>query len=96
MSVPKPASPTGPDFCDPPPFPVSCYVQKHSYYLDASRFTEMRATDCALAVRDRHKMLRDTDVEAGVRLLLFCGGREMSVSRCAGYKEDFPFVRCYK
>lgn len=55
MSIPMPASSRGPEFWDTSPFPVSRYVRKHASYLDASRFTNMCASDRALTVRDPRK-----------------------------------------
>lgn len=44
MSVPKPALPRGPQFCD---LHSSCLVilREYVYYLDASRFTDRHASD---------------------------------------------------
>lgn len=90
MSVPKPASSGGPEFCDVPPFLVSRYVREYASYMDASRFTYMCASDPAWTVRDHHNVLPDTDVRASVKRWLHCGGLGMSVSRCVGSKGDFP------
>lgn len=57
MSVPEPASSQGPEFHHPPPFPVSCSAWEHAAYLKALRFTDIRASDCALTVEIDTKCL---------------------------------------
>lgn len=64
-------------------------------YLDASTFTEIRESDCALTIRDHHIVLRYTHMGARVKRWLHCGGCGLSVSRCVPSKVDCPFVLSY-
>lgn len=93
MSVPKPASFCGPEFRAPLPFPVLHYKREDASYLDASRSTDMRASDLALTVSDRLKTLRDTDLKAWVKHGLQCAASGMSVSRYLGFEVYCPIVR---
>lgn len=95
MSIPNSASSRGPEFHDPPLFPVSCDVWECAFYLDVSRFTEMRASDPALTLCDRHNVLLDSDVGSLVKRLLPSCGRGLSQLRCIASGVDCPFVRCY-
>lgn len=61
-SVANPASSLRPQFRDPPPFPISCYLRECASYLDAWRFTDMHSSDPALTIRDRQNILCDSDV----------------------------------
>lgn len=62
MFIPKPASPSGPEFRDPPLFPVSRNVRKYAFYMVVSRFTDICASYCGLTVRDHHNELDNNDV----------------------------------
>lgn len=89
---PKPALSRGPEFRDPPPFPVLCYVRGFASSLDVSGSTDMHASDRAMPTSDRHNVLRDTDVGAWVKHLLDCDGRGRLVLGCIGSEVDCPFV----
>lgn len=80
MLVSKPA-PRGPDFPDAPLSPISRYVLENMSYFDASRFTDMYASDRELTVRDSHNVLCDTDVGVWAKRWVHLDGRGMSVSR---------------
>lgn len=95
MFVTKPASSQGPEFCDPPPFPVSCYVREYLSYLKSLNFRVLRAACRVLPFRDRHNLCCDTDTGASVNCWLHCRGRDMSVSR-VGSEFDCLFARCYE
>lgn len=96
MSVPKPAPSRGSEFGDPLQFPVSCYVQEFAPYTDASRFTDMRASDNEMPIRHYLNVLRDTDVGACCKSWLHCAGRGMFVSRSVGSEVNCLYVCCYE
>lgn len=90
----KPYSSHGREFWDPPPFHVSHYVQEYASYLDAVGFTDMRASDRALSIRDWHSLLRGSNGIAWVKCWLHCGGHGMYVLRRVGSGVDCPIFRC--
>lgn len=74
---------------------LSCVMRpEYASYLEESFFTSMRAIHRALAMRDRHSVMCDTDIRAEVKRWLHCAGRGLSVSRCVGSEDACPFVRC--
>lgn len=93
MSVSRPALSQGPEFCDPPPIPVSRYVREYASYSDPLRLTDMRASNLAMTIPDRHNALCDTEVRTWVKRWLHCRGLGMSVSPCIRSEVECPFVR---
>lgn len=83
MGVPKRDSSSRPA-CGKSPFLVSRYVAEYTNHLDASRFTDRRANDSALTVRDRHRLLCNTDAGTCVKRPSPRGGRGMFAPRCVG------------
>lgn len=71
------------------------YGPEYLYYLDASRFTDMRVSNRALTLRALRNVWRDTDVGAKVKHWLHGSGRGMSVLRCVVSEFDCPFFCCY-
>lgn len=71
-------------------------MREYASYLDASRSTDMPASDPALNVCDRHNLLRDTDVKAWVEPWRHCGERGKSLTNCFGSKIDWLFFRRYE
>lgn len=88
MSVSKPVSSRGPELRNSPPFPAPCYVLEYASYLDSFHFTDIRASNRVLNVRDRHSVLHDKDVVAWIKSWSHCGGRGISVSRLVGSEVD--------
>lgn len=64
--------------------------------MDVSRFTDMRASDCELAVCDLHNLFRDSNVGTWVKRWVHFGGCGVSLWRCSSFKIDCPVVRYYK
>lgn len=56
----------------------------------------MHASDRVLIISDRNSVLPDTDVGAGVKRWLHCGGQDMSVWRSISSKVECPFDCCSK
>lgn len=73
MSVSEVALPWGPEFRDPSPFHMSHYVREFVSDLVASRFTDMRESDQASTVSDRHNVSGDTGVGEWVKYWSDCG-----------------------
>lgn len=96
MSVPNPASFWVPKFCDPLRSPLWHNVRKYASHLDASRFTDMRASDHSLTVWDLHNVLRDIEAGVWVKRCLHCGGRSMLVSCWVCSEVDCSLVYCYE
>lgn len=86
------------DFRSSPPLPVLHHVQEYSSYLNASRLTDMRASDHVLTICNRHNVSRYTDSGAWVIRWLPCdgGGISASQSHCIGSEVDCLFVLCHE
>lgn len=94
ISVARPASCCAPKILRSSAISLSRYMHEYASYLDLVRYTDMRARDCLLNIRNRQNMLWDTDFQVWVKLWLPCTGHGMHVSHCVGSEVYFSFVPC--
>lgn len=75
---------------------MSPYVREYMSHLDDVRLTDVCASDHALTLQDRHKVVYNIDNGACVKCWLHYSGRGMYVSRFICTDKDCNFVSCYK
>lgn len=75
---------------------ISCYVQEYASYLDASRITNMSASDRAVTAHNVHSLWCEPGAGGWVKRWLHCSGLILSVSRCLTSEVDCPLVCCYE
>lgn len=78
---------SGPEFIDPPPFPMTWNVCEYLGYLDSRKFEAMSESGVALITQDRKNITGAATVGAWVPRWLHCGTWDMYFLRCISSEE---------